>query len=157
VSVTYTSKIRGEDWTSIVLAEQQSELNELSRAYGEDAIAAARKRWHARDVEGTSQAIAAIREQHKAPPMTENESLIAGFRATIAALIGKHRAVTGARQVDLFVQAVSVDCLRYIDKLSGMAPSPEVAEAESKIRDMAERVIARVHREGHVEFSTSGD
>jgi hypothetical protein len=90
------------------------------------------------------------------PPMTEIESLVAGFKSDVALAVGQHRRIVGAGNVGNFCKSIDFHRQRYGAKLEGLRhqgfDGAEIDAAAAQIARLANDAIDKAQRSGVVEF-----
>jgi hypothetical protein len=146
-----------ETWRDSMLPSQREEIDELARQIGEErgAIVAARRAWRRKDPERVAEIIRGIGVREK-PPMTEIESLVAGFKSDVALAVGRHRRIVGAGNVGNFCKSIDFHRQRYGAKLEGLRhqgfDGAEIDAAAAQIARLANAAIDKAQRSGVVEF-----
>lgn len=127
----------------------------LQGAKPADLPGAARRAWRRKDPERVAEIIRGIGVREK-PPMTEIESLVAGFKSDVALAVGQHRRIVGAGNVGNFCKSIDFHRQRYGAKLEGLRhqgfDGAEIDAAAAQIAQLANDTIDKAQRSGVVEF-----
>ena len=133
----------------------KDELLDFRRKLSDAGRATSRRAWRRKDPERVAEIIRGIGVREK-PPMTEIESLVAGFKSDVALAVGQHRRIVGAGNVGNFCKSIDFHRQRYGAKLEGLRhqgfDGAEIDAAAAQIAQLANDAIDKAQRGGVVEF-----
>ena len=133
----------------------KDELLDFRRKLSDAGRATSRRALRRKDPERVAEIIRGIGVREK-PPMTEIESLVAGFKSDVALAVGQHRRIVGAGNVGNFCKSIDFHRQRYGAKLEGLRhqgfDGAEIDAAAAQIARLANDAIDKAQRSGVVEF-----